>query len=153
MPTDRSPPPVMASADPSPVARWLGIALRKEHGDTGERALALWESLAANLVNIIGDEGFNALFSRSLHLAGAAHPWLAEASLTRGNLPRFAALKTLLHGRTQEDVTAAMVLLFSIFTDVLGTLIGQQLTTNILRAAWGDAYEEAAQEISSWPTK
>lgn len=129
------------------------IELHKDHGDTGERALALWESLAVSLVNIIGDEGFNALFSRSLHLAGATHPWLAEASMARANLPRFAALKALLNGRTPQEVTAAMVLLFSIFTDVLGTLIGKQLTTNILRAAWGDAYEVAAQETSPWPKK
>ena len=38
-------------------------------------------------------------------------------------------------------------------TDVLSTLIGQPLTTNILRAAWGDAYTEAAQEISAWPKR
>lgn len=153
MPTDRSPPPGIAPTDPSPAARWLAITLQKEHGNTGERALLLWKSLAASLVNIIGDEGFDALFSRSLHLAGAAHPWLAEASVARGNVPRFAALKALLNGRTQAEVTAAMVLLFCVFTDVLGTLIGNQLTTNILRAAWGDAYEEAAQETSPWPKK
>jgi hypothetical protein len=86
-------------------------------------------------------------------LAGASHPRLGESLLSRGNLPRFVALKSLLQAGTPEQGTIAMVCLFTIFTDLLSGLIGQRLTTNILRAAWGDAYEEAAQEISLWPKK
>lgn len=153
MPSDISSTPVIGGADPAAFARVLEIARRNQNGVSDESVLALWESLATNLVAIIGHEGFNALFSRSLHLAGASHPWLGESLLTRGNLPRFVALKSLLQAGTPEQGTIAMVGLFTIFTDLLSGLIGQRLTTNILRAAWGDAYEEAAQEISLWPKK
>lgn len=153
MPIDSSTPHAMASDDPYPFAQVLASMVQKQSDASGEMILALWINLAANLVSLIGDEGFNALYSRSLHLAGATHPWLADLPALSGDRPRFAALASSLQDRSQEEVATAMVLLLSTFTGVLSTLIGQPLTTNILRAAWGDAYTEAAQEISTWPKK
>jgi hypothetical protein len=111
-----------------------------------EVAIDLWERLSKVLVAIIGTEGFEALYSRSVHLAAADFPWLKPNANWDSTDSRFYELTSAMHNRPQEEAGQAMVVLFSTFTGVLSTLIGLELTTNILRAAWGDAFEEAAQE-------
>jgi hypothetical protein len=109
-------------------------------------AIDLWERLSKVLVAIIGTEGFEALYSRSVHLAAADFPWLKPEASWDSTDSRFYELISAMHNRPQGEAGQAMVVLFSTFTGVLSTLIGLDLTTNLLRAAWGDAYEEAAQE-------
>lgn len=146
MSTPASHPPTDASADDrGHQARIAGMVARQPER-VAEVAVDLWERLSTRLVMIIGNDGFAALYDRSLHLASASHPWLAPDDPPAGTHSRFARLKSGLQERQPDDAQAASVLLLTTFTDVLVTLIGQQLTTNILRAAWGDAYEPAAQE-------
>lgn len=126
-------------------ARVAGM-LGRQPGRVAEVAIDLWERLSAGLVMIIGNDGFAALYDRSVHLASATHPWLVPDEPPAGSHSRFARLKSCLQARTPDEAREATVLLLGTFTDVLVTLIGQTLTTNILRAAWGDAYEHAAEE-------
>ena len=119
----------------------------------GDVAIELWEGLSKSLTVIIGIEGFEALYDRSLHLVAATFAWLDHDAAPSTNLSRFACLKSGLEGRDFDESVKASALLLSTFTGVLSTLIGQQLTNNILRSAWGDAFEEAALEISQWPKK
>jgi hypothetical protein len=111
-----------------------------------EVAIDLWERLSKVLVAIIGTEGFEALYSRSVHLAATDFPWLRPDANWDSTDSRFYELTSAMHDRPQEEAGQAMVILFATFNGVLSTLIGLQLTTNILRAAWGDAYEETALE-------
>jgi hypothetical protein len=111
-----------------------------------EAAIDLWERLSNVLVAIIGTEGFEALYSRSVHLAAADFSWLKPDADWDSSDTRFYEIRSAMRDRPMEEAGQAMVVLFSTFTGVLSTLIGLELTTNILRAAWGDAYEETAQE-------
>lgn len=144
---------------PARPADSLIAFLRSRAGVTGGRlALDPWVSLSTCLEAIIGQEGFLALYDRSLHLAGTVHPWLLKPvsdpdTPLQGKHMRLEHLQSALQSRSQTDALQAEVFLFSTFIRVLSTLIGQQLTLNILRAAWGDAFEEAAQEISTWLKK
>lgn len=113
----------------------------------------LWERLAAGLVTIIGNEGFYALYDRSLHLAGEAFPWLSAGDTPAGAAARFVCLRANLQGRDHDEASMASVLLLTTFLRVLVSLIGHPLTTNLLRAAWGGAYDAAAHETSQWPKK
>ncbi|MBS3998690.1 MAG: hypothetical protein KGZ67_15365, partial [Hydrogenophaga sp.] len=54
----------------------IACLLGRQPAQVVDVAVDLWERLAAGLVVIIGTEGFNALYDRSLHLAGEAYPWL-----------------------------------------------------------------------------
>lgn len=118
-----------------------------------EVSVGLWLQLSKSLVAIIGQEGFEALYDRSLHLASEAHRWLVDEVPHASESTRFERLHSALQSKDLAEATSATVLLLSTFTGILSTLIGQQLTTNILRAAWGDAFEEAAQGIPQCPTK
>ena len=106
-------------------------------------AIVLWERLAVELSAIIGQSGFDTLYARSVHVARAHHPWLAE-----GADPRFDQLRAGLEAQQPSAVGAASVALLIIFTDTLIQLIGAPLTTAILRSAWGrDIADHAAKGI------
>jgi hypothetical protein len=146
-------PPAVSSVDPPHHQHLIALMVGRHPHTVCEVALDLWERLSKNLVAIIGSEGFEALYDRSVHLACTTFPWLAPADPEPGNYSRFSRLTSGLRDRSLDEARGATVLLLSIFTSVLSTFIGQQLTTNILRAAWGDAFDEAALEISQWPKK
>lgn len=116
-----------------------------------DTAVLLWALMAGKIVAIVGESGFNSLYARSIFLAQPTFPWLAAGTRALPTPPpgdhRFADLKTKLEGQTAADARAANHLLLITFTDILASLIGEELTASILRSAWGsDASQWAAKE-------
>lgn len=144
--------PAPASTD-GPHHQVIARLVGRSQGTVGQSSRQLWERLSLGLVALIGQEGFKALFERSLHLAGARFAWLNSAHTAGSEDDRLQALESVLQSRNPEESMHAAVVLLSTFTGLLSTLIGQNLTTNILRAAWGEAFDAAVQEVSQWPTK
>ena len=108
----------------------------------------LWERLAVELISIIGEDGFQSLFVRSVHLNGVAFPWLLLSHSSQQSHARFAGLKISLESREINETVAASTALFITFIDILALLIGEFLTTRILRSAWGDdTLDIAVKEI------
>ncbi len=101
-------------------------------------SIALWESLASELIAIIGEGGFQSLYSRSIYLVKPAYPWLALKLSSPQTGSRFAGLHMSFEGRNITEIGEANIALLICFTDILSGLIGEILTTSILRAAWGD---------------
>ena len=98
----------------------------------------LWEKLAFELISIIGEGGFQSLYSRSIHLAGTTFPWITLSHPEQPADSRFADLKINLEGRDLTQASEASITLLITFIDILILLIGDLLTTTILRSAWGD---------------
>ena len=98
----------------------------------------LWEQLATQIVAIIGVGGFNSLYARSLFLTQSSFPWLTGCALSCTVDQRFTALKNSLEAQAPDDALEANNRLLGTFTDILAGLIGEALTSNILRSAWGD---------------
>jgi hypothetical protein len=112
-----------------------------------DAAVLIWEQMAAQIISIVGEGGFNSLYSRSLVLARSTYSWLEFDPQTTPNGQRFAELKMCLERQTPEHASAANLLLLITFTDILASLIGERLTTRILRLAWGyDAANSAGKE-------
>ena len=103
-----------------------------------DAAINLWEQMAAQIISIVGEDGFNSLYARSVFLAQPTFPWLAACSLSQQTDQRFAELKKRLEGQTASQAHEANSLLLLTFTGILATLIGEPLTTRILCSAWGD---------------
>jgi hypothetical protein len=101
-------------------------------------AIDLWELMATQIISIVGAGGFSSLYMRSVFLAHSAYPWLAECSLSSQADARFATLRMCFEGQKPAQVSAANSLLLITFTDILASLIGEGLTTSILRSAWGN---------------
>lgn len=100
--------------------------------------ISLWERLASELISIIGEGGFQSLYSRSVHLTRAAFPWIALDHSGTDADSRFADLSMSLEGRDFTEASEASMALLITFIDILALLIGEHLTTSILRSAWGD---------------
>jgi hypothetical protein len=108
-------------------------------------AIAMWNRLAVELVAIIGRSGFDTLYARNIHLVRARHPWLSD-----GNDPDFEQLKTSLEDQETAAAGAAAVDLLTTFIDTLIQLIGEPLTTALLKSAWSqDIADTAAKEINN----
>lgn len=109
-----------------------------------DAAVNLWALMATRTISIVGEGGFNSLYTRSVFVSQRTFPWLDAASLSPQADLRFAGLKKCFDEREVAQVSAANSLLLITFTDILASLIGEQLTTSILRSAWGS--EERATE-------
>lgn len=111
--------------------------MARQTGEVAHAAVLLWAQMATKIIAIVGEGGFNALYARSIRLAHARFPWLMLCSQSPKADPKFAELKTILEGQPASQAEEANILLLITFTDILSSLIGEQLTISILRSAWG----------------
>lgn len=111
-------------------------------GKVADAAISLWEHLASHIIPMVGEVGFNSLYERSIFLTQSTFPWLAASSLSPKIDHMVAGLKMSFEGQTPAEIIAANSLILITFTDILATLIGEQLTTRILRSAWDDDLKE-----------
>ena len=99
-----------------------------------QNTIRLWERLAPELISIIGERGFNPLYAKSVRLACMQYPWLGqEATTFAGNNERFVALEERLQAQDIMRAGLASMALFNIFLNELASLIGEGLTTQLLR--------------------
>lgn len=98
--------------------------------------LHLWEQLAPPLILIIGEGGFNPLYMRSLRMVSRQHPWMASEPTKSALQERFTDLQTRLQGQDATQARLGSLALFTIFLDVLDSLIGEELTSYLLHSAW-----------------
>jgi len=122
-------------------------SLLAQHAENvADAAIILWEQMATEVISIVGEGGFGSLYARSVFLAQTAFPWLAPISVKPQTDHRFAELRMSLEAQTPAQASEANVLLLITFTDILASLIGEQLTSNILHSAWGN-------DASNWALK
>src|SRR4029077_15132948 len=116
-----------------PIIKSL-IAQRPETG--ADAAIDLWEQMASEIISIVGEGGFNSLYTRSVFLAQSTFPWLAAGLLAPQTEHPFANLKMSLEGQTPAHASEGNSLLLRTFIDSLAALIGDELALSILRLAW-----------------
>ena len=113
-----------------------------------DASIILWEQMAIQIISIVGEDGFNSLYARSLFLTQSEFPWLAAGSLAPSLIIGLQGLKTSLEGIAPAQASEANTLLLIKFTDILASLIGEQLTSHILQLAWGiDISNSAGKEF------
>ena len=117
------------------VKRRMSQPTEEKVADT---AIDLWEQIATQIISIIGEGGFDSLYLRNVSLTQSTYPWLAAVLPQSKTDQRFKDLQISFEGQTPEQASAANSLLLITFTDILATLIGEQLTIRLLRSAWGD---------------
>jgi hypothetical protein len=112
--------------------------LARHPENVADAAIDLWEQMATQIISIVGEEGFNALYARSVYLALPTFPWLMSSALPPQDGQRFAEFKKGLEEQSPSQAREANRLLLLTFTGILAVLIGEPLTTRILCSAWGD---------------
>lgn len=126
---------------PAPQPQQIIASLMAQQPENiADAAMGHWEKLADEIISVVGEAGFASLYERSVHLAQSTFSWLPPgfSPPQPPHSHRFAELGTRLADQTPAHARAAHSLLLSIFTDILASLIGEQLTSSILRAAWGN---------------
>lgn len=134
-------------------------AVSRDAGAVLVTSLHLWQCLAQELSAIIGEGGFHSMYARSLHLSGARFAFLplpklgnttperddSEKSagdiapgISRDQAGQFAPLIAALAAQPLQQASLASIDLLCTFIDLLALLIGEHLTSTILRSAWGD---------------
>ena len=117
-------------------------------GDVADAAIHLWEQMATQIITIVGEDGFNSLCARSQLLSKSSFPRLTAGPMALQTEHRFTGLKTSLEGQSPAQASEANTLLLITFTDILASLIGEQLTTYLLQLAWGiNTLNSTATEI------
>lgn len=112
--------------------------------------MRLWEQMSTKIISIVGEGGFHSLYARSLFIARVRFPWLAADELSTQTDQLFTQLRKCFEAQTPVQVSTANSLLLITFTDILASLIGEALTTSILRSAWdSDASNQAGKGFNN----
>ena len=118
-------------------------SLTATHTDhVAEAAIEVWTRMATPLISIVGEAGFNSLYSRSAYLTQMTFPWIPPCTLLTPMVQRLDELKVSLAGQTPALAREANSQLLITFTDILASLIGEDLTIGVLRLAWDDDGKE-----------
>lgn len=112
-----------------------------------ETPAAAWkraaEPLRLQLLHLVGGEGFQALLSRAVALAKPEFPWLEGVQIdTVGSL---TALDEVLAGRDPAAGEAGGTSVLAHLLQLLVTLVGAELTRQLLLRAWPDTPVAASE--------
>lgn len=99
---------------------------------------ATWHDIDVALAPIIGRGGVAALYRRSLHLAAAAHPWLAGLHKGVQATIDTVALKDTFSQQGSADAVLGATAVLDHFQRLLASLIGPSLTDRLMRSFRAD---------------
>ncbi len=105
-------------------------------------AARVYERLHTHLAPLVGDAGVEALLVRSARLAQGELAWLSEVPIA----DRSAKLRASLHAQEAAVGAESLAALYGTFFALLASLIGERLTTQVLRGAWPMIDEIAPRE-------
>ena len=107
-------------------------------------ASRVYDKLHARMAPLVGAAGVQLLFVRSAKLAQGEFAWLANVSILEGSVK----LRERLQAHDPAVTTESAVHLFGNFFALVTTLIGERLTTQILRGAWPTIEDAAPTETN-----
>lgn len=128
------------------IRRHLVTLIERRTGsgkDAGAAARRAYEDLAAVLVPLISQPGFEALLARAFQLAQREYP--SDEAPQDGNdqdqsAGPFVTIGLWLGRQDQQHTIEATAAVFAAVAGLLTTLIGESLTTRYLRKAWPDGF-------------
>lgn len=109
-----------------------------------KEAVEQWRAVLAALSPIIGVHGVGALYRRTLFLAHATYAWVQVPA--ESDTMDFESLGGWLARLTPAEAAQARASLFSLFTDLLSSLIGPSLVERLLPAGFPHTTPGAAAQ-------
>ena len=94
-----------------------------------------WLLLSVQLTPLIGESGFCALVGRALRLTNVRQERLSAGDGARSTADLFTSLTRILNEIGPEQAPEANAAMLGTFTTLLGTLIGEALTKQLLHVA------------------
>ena len=98
--------------------------------------IARWRAVDHDVSAVIGHRGTAAVLRRALTTTRRAHGWMPAPAEDASFDACVRALSDALAGQAPEASGAGRLSLEAAFRDLLASLVGGALTTQLLRAAW-----------------
>ena len=105
-----------------------------------------WSRLGRQLVPLIGEGGFVALFTRSARLLAPPRAWLSVDATRRTSTLLLTALEQDLAAADPQEAAATHEELMGAFVRQLGALIGPALTARLLSETGADGTSQKNHE-------
>lgn len=120
------------------ILRCLALppGIEADPGTVAEQSLLLWKQMAVQLIPLIGETGFQALYARAVHLTLPHCPGFALMKQCSGADGLFQRLKDDLAAMECRIAEQCSTILLNNFTDLVAAMIGEVLMAQILRSAW-----------------
>lgn len=113
-----------------------------------DAAVQAWIRAASELTPLIGAEGVRALYGRCIALARSTYAWLPPGEFATSQAKSLANLRDALQARGPSDAIEAGTASLVFLAELLGTMIGEGLTTRLLSSAWGhEVPDRTKQEL------
>jgi hypothetical protein len=119
--------------------RLIKTLIAKNNEKMADSVIHLWVLVATEIISIIGEKGFKSLYVRSIILNAPNFSCLTTYNPKSEIINQFNELKLCFEKLTTNQIIDVNNQLLITLTDILASLIGEPLTTNILCSAWGDA--------------
>jgi len=103
-------------------------------GQAGEvhQPMAPWRRIGEQLVPLIGELGFCALFGRAARLLAARYDWIGAVASGKSAAALLGALEAAMAAADPAEVRVANAELLATFTRQLTALVGEALTARLL---------------------
>jgi hypothetical protein len=95
--------------------------------------MKLWLAIDDALSPVVGRRGMAALYQRSLHLSRGRFPWLPDAQPGPFEACEFEPLRAAVAAQPRGPAAEGAACLFRVFRELMATLLGEQLTEQLLR--------------------
>lgn len=141
----------MKKTEPTDVRTLLSSLITRRAGSGKARepasvvARRTYDELAAVLVPLVSEAGFDALVKRALLLAQREYADLPADGHGKETDPA-AQIALWLDRQDEADTIDAAAAMFAAVAELLTTLIGEPLTTRYLRKAWPDGFTDERSE-------
>lgn len=135
----------MDSGTTPPVRDFLARKVRDgaSSAQVADAILAAWRQITSAMAPVIGQRGVAAMYTRSLHLAVAAHPWLGAAQPGGLAAMDLGSLRSALERQGSAEAAAGGGALLLAFHGVVVSLIGPSLCGQLLGAMWRNFFSGA----------
>jgi hypothetical protein len=132
----------------------IRITLAHRAGDApdasaiAEATISTWSQVSVLLIPVIGMQGVDAIFRRSLYISRISFSWLVFGEEQKESAALLVTLKARLAGRDADDAAEAGYTLLLNFIELLITLIGESLTERMLSPVWAFPASASEQEMA-----
>lgn len=119
-----------------------------ESADSGAQGtIALWRAVDLDVSAVIGQRGTAAVLRRALVVMRRTHGWMSDPADDTDFDACLHSLADTLASQAPEERASGQRALEAAFHDLLASLVGAALATQLLRAAWSErqARIDAAQ--------
>lgn len=113
-----------------------------------EQSIWLWHQMAHQLIPLIGETGFQALYGHAVHFTLPHCPGFTMLKTAKRGDDFFKTLKEDLIAMEHGIAEQCNTILIAKFVDLVSAMIGETLMDQILRSAW-DAQSAQANVKSS----